>query len=231
MPAIKWRDVREELIEPEFCQARGSIVRGREIEVGRIVYPAGTAIDTHALSGEQIHAVMKGKAAFTIAGEERVVGPGEALLIRPETDFSARIIDEFEVLRFRDKGSGAGAGKGEAPGQSFFKWDEMKSDFITPRYSTAHGPTVTGERIEVAFMKFPAGTEGKPHNHPNEQLQVPLKGKAKYLLEKEYLTALDEVILIPSNLRHGAQILEDYTVVNCKNIITGWSVYNAQWEQ
>lgn len=232
MPAIKWSEVKEEPIEPEFCAAKGTIVRGREIEVGRIIYPAGTVIKTHTLPNEQIHTVMKGNAAFSICGEEQMVGPGKALLIRPQTEFSARILDDFEVLRFKDVESGGGAKKKKgAPGPSFFKWDEMKSDFITPRYSAGQGPTITGERIEVAFMQFPAGTEGKPHTHPNEQLQVPLKGKGRYLLEEEHLFTLDEVILIPANLRHGVWILEDYTVVNCKNIVQGWSVYNAQWEK
>jgi quercetin dioxygenase-like cupin family protein len=231
MPAIKWNELKEELIEPEFCSATGTIVRAREIEVGRIIYPAGTEIKPHALPNEQIHTVTKGKATFRIGEEEREVGPGEALLIRPQTTFSALILQEFEILRFKDVGPGEDTKKEGVSRPSFFKWDEMKSDYITPRYSSGRGPTITGERIEVAFMKFPAGTEGKPHTHPNEQMQVPLAGKGKYLLEEEHVSTLDEVILIPANLRHGVQILEDYTVVNCKNIVQGWSVYNAQWEK
>ncbi len=88
---------------------------------------------------------MKGKANFRIAGEERVAGPGEALLIRPYTEFSARILEEFEVLRFKDVGPDKGTRKeiGQVP--AFFKWNEMKSDFITPMYSSGKGPTITGE--------------------------------------------------------------------------------------
>lgn len=230
MPAIKWSDVKEERIDPEFSAARGPVVRGREIEVGRIVYPAGSEVKAHALVSEQIQTVMKGKAQFRIAGEERIVGPGEAVLIRPNTEFSARILEELEVLRFRDVGTGA-AGKEGGRGQSFFRWAEMKADFITPMYSPGRGPTITGDRIEVALMEFPAGTEAKPHSHPNEQIQVPLKGKAKGLAGAEAVSGPGEVILIPALIQHWASIIEDYETLNCKNIVPGWSVHNARWEK
>ena len=47
------------------------------------------------------------------------MGPGEALLIRPNTEFSARILEEFEVLRFRDVGPEMAAGKREAGARRF----------------------------------------------------------------------------------------------------------------
>jgi len=231
MPAIKWSDVKEERIDPEFSAARGPVVRGKEIEVGRIVYPEGSEVKAHTLPNEQIQMVMKGKAQFRIAREERIIGPGEAVLIRPNTEFSARILEEFAVLRFRDVGPDAAAGKEGGRGQSFFRWAEMKADFITPMYSPGRGPTITGERIEVSFMEFPAGTEAKPHSHPNEQIQVPLKGKIRGLAGAEVVSGPGEVILIPALIQHWASMIEDYETVNCKNIVPGWSVYNARWEK
>jgi hypothetical protein len=32
-------------------------------------------------------------------------------------------------------------------------------------------------------------------------------------------------------LTHGARIVEDYTVINCKNIVRGWSTYHAAWQK
>lgn len=232
MPAIQWCDVKEEAIDPGFCEARGTVVRGREIEVGWLTFPAGSEIRPHGLPGEQILVVMAGEARFRIGDASRPVGPGEALLIRPGTVFSAQVLDRaLTVYRFQDRGSAGTDSRGSAGGPAFFKWAEMASDFITPRYSSGQGPTITGERIEVAYMTYPAGTEGKPHIHPNEQIQVPLKGRVRYLLEEPHEAGPGEVILIPGDLRHGAQILEDFTVLNCKNIVTGWSVYNAGWEK
>jgi quercetin dioxygenase-like cupin family protein len=85
----------------------------------------------------------------------------------------------MEVIGFQDTGPLPGVPPGPGHGQVFFSWGEMKSDFITPKYSSGQGPTITGERLEVAFMFYPAGTEGKPHAHPNEQIQVALKGRSR----------------------------------------------------
>jgi len=232
MPAYKWSDIEREIIDPGFSDVRGAVVRGREIAVGRIVYPAGAEVGLHALPREQIQTVIRGKARFRVAGEERIVGAGEAMLIRPHAAFAALILEEFEVLRFGDVGSGEGRPEtGGGTGQAFFRWADLTSDFITPKYSSARGPTITGERLEVAIMQFAAGTEAKPHSHPNEQIQVPLKGKVKGLAGAEVVSGPGEVILIPALVQHWASIIEDYETLNCKNIIPGWSVYNARWEK
>jgi quercetin dioxygenase-like cupin family protein len=114
----------------------------------------------------------------------------------------------------------------------FFKWSDLSSDFITPSYSQGKGPAIKGEKIEVAYMQYPAGTMAKPHAHPNEQIQVILKGKAKYRVgEEEKVLGPGEAVLIPANIEHDLEILEDMEVVNCKNVVPGWSVYHARWEK
>ena len=114
----------------------------------------------------------------------------------------------------------------------FYKWTEMESDFITPGYSQGTGPTVKGVKIEVASMNYPAGTFGKPHAHPNEQIQVIIKGKAKYRVgTEEKVLGPGEAVLIPANTEHGVEILEDLEVINCKDVVAGWSVYHARWEK
>jgi quercetin dioxygenase-like cupin family protein len=86
--------------------------------------------------------------------------------------------------------------------------------------------------MEVVYMYFPAGTEGKLHSHPNEQLQVVLQGKAIAVIEgEEFTMEPGKGILFPATLTHGARILEDYTVLNCKNVVRGWSTYHASYQQ
>lgn len=114
----------------------------------------------------------------------------------------------------------------------FYKWDELKADFITPSYSQGKGPVVKGEKIEVALMQYPAGTVAQPHTHPNEQVQSILKGRAKYRVgEEEKVLGPGEAVLIPANTEHTVEILEDMEVINCKNVVPGWSVYHAKWEK
>ncbi len=230
MALFKLGDIKEERFEPGFGEARGRFIRGKEIEIGQIVYPAGTEVKTHALPHEQIFTIMEGKAVMRVGAEEKAVSPGEAVLIRPETQFSIRVQEKLEVYRFQDVGEGPAASRMGGP--AFFKWAEMKEDFITPAYSTGRGSVVSGERIEVALMFYPAGGGGKPHSHPNEQIQVTLKGKSRSRIGgEEQVREPGDVVLMPPNTEHSGQTLEDMTVINCKNIVPGWSVYHARWEK
>lgn len=232
MPAFKWSELEKEAIDPEHSSATGSVFRGEKIEVGLVRHPAGTGVTPHASPHEQVQSILKGRAKYRVGGEEQVVGPGEAVLIRPNTDHAVQVLEDLEVVTFRDVQGGPGASQEGARGTAFFRWDEMTSDFITPKYSSGRGPTITGERIEVAFMFYPAGTEGKPHAHPNEQIQVALKGKSRGVIDgEEHIIEPGGGILFPPNVEHGGQMLEDYTVINCKDIVPGWSVYHARWEQ
>jgi uncharacterized RmlC-like cupin family protein len=46
-------------------------------------------------------------------------------------------------------------------------------------YSSAVGPVVEGERIQVGLITMKAGTGARPHTHPNEQWTYLLQGKAR----------------------------------------------------
>jgi quercetin dioxygenase-like cupin family protein len=232
MPTFKVKDLKQELIEPEYSEAKGCTIRGQQIGIDLFSYPSGTKVKPHASPHEQILSVMKGKAKYRVGDEEKVVGPGEAVLIRTNTDHSAEILEDLEGARFQNVGEGSGEEREGTGGKAFFRWAEMESDFITPKYSKGKGPTIRGERIEVALMNYPTGPEGKPHVHPNEQLQIILKGKVKTILGGEIsINGPGEIILKPANVPHTGQILEEYTVINCKNIVPGWSVYHARWEK
>ncbi|NWF92409.1 MAG: cupin domain-containing protein [Syntrophaceae bacterium] len=114
----------------------------------------------------------------------------------------------------------------------FFKWEELNSDFITPSYSQGKGPAIKGEKIEVALIHYPAGSRAKPHAHPNEQIQVVTRGKARYRIGKEErVLGPGEAVLIPANAEHEVEIYEDMEVINCKDVVPGWSVYHARWEK
>ena len=232
MPSFTWSELPEKPLFPEHSRAVGSIFRGEKIAVARVRYPAGSEVTPHASAREQIHSILKGRARYRVGSEEKDIGAGDAVLIRPNVEHAVQILEDLEVIGFHDVGPLATAPPGGAPGPAFFRWDEMTSDFITPKYSSGRGPTVTGERIEVAFMFYPAGTEGKPHAHPNEQIQVALKGRSRGVIGGvEHIVEAGGGILFPPNVEHGGRMLEDYTVINCKDIVPGWSVYNARWEK
>ena len=49
--------------------------------------------------------------------------------------------------------------------------------------------------------------------------------------EEEKVLGPGEVVLIPANTEHELEILEDMEIINCKDVVSGWSVYHARWEK
>jgi quercetin dioxygenase-like cupin family protein len=232
MPTFSWSDLKKEAVYPEYSSAMGCVFRGEKIGVARVLHSAGTEVRPHASPHEQVHSILNGKARYRVGREERLVCPGEAVLISPDAEWAIQILEDLEMMAFQDVHPGTRAAHERGNQTAFITWESMKSDLITPRYSSARGPTLTGVRIEVSLMFMPAGTEGKPHSHPNEQIQVVLRGKARALIGgEEHLVTPGGGVLFPANVQHGAQIVEDYTVLNCKDIVPGWSVYHAKWEK
>jgi quercetin dioxygenase-like cupin family protein len=83
-----------------------------------------------------------------------------------------------------------------------------------PGYSTAHGPVVEGERIQIGLMRVPKGTGGKPHRHPNEQWIYVLEGT----LDCEVGGVRSRVptgslIYIPADVVHSAMATPDRDVL------------------
>ena len=134
MPTFRWSDLASEAIDPEHSAATGRVYRGEQIEVALVRYPAGSRVTPHASPHEQVHSILKGRARFRVGTEEKIIGPGEAVLVRSGVQHAAEILEELEVITLRDaKPDGAPAGTG---GPAFYTWDAMAADFITPKYSS-----------------------------------------------------------------------------------------------
>jgi quercetin dioxygenase-like cupin family protein len=83
-----------------------------------------------------------------------------------------------------------------------------------PGYSTAHGPVVEGERMQVGLLRMPRGTGGRPHSHPNEQWVYVLKGT----LESEVdgvraRVPAGSLMYIPADVVHWALATPDEDVI------------------
>ncbi|OGL18037.1 MAG: cupin [Candidatus Rokubacteria bacterium RIFCSPLOWO2_12_FULL_71_22] len=83
-----------------------------------------------------------------------------------------------------------------------------------PGYSTAHGPVIEGERIQIGLMRMPRGTGGRPHSHPNEQWIYVIQGT----LESEVggvrtRVGAGSLIYIPAGVVHSALATPDEDVV------------------
>ena len=56
-------------------------IRGERVELGYYRYPPSTRKQPHSHPEEQIVTITRGKLGYRVAGETRVLGPGEAVYI------------------------------------------------------------------------------------------------------------------------------------------------------
>jgi quercetin dioxygenase-like cupin family protein len=74
---------------------------------------------------------------------------------------------------------------------------------------------VFGEKITVSFLTMSANSYFPPHRHEPEQIMIVIGGYADEIVEgKLYRLERGDVMLLPSNIEHGAYLRE----VDCQAI-------------
>ncbi|HEY5254974.1 MAG TPA: cupin domain-containing protein [Acidobacteriaceae bacterium] len=69
---------------------------------------------------------------------------------------------------------------------------------------------VAGDRSMLARIILRKGSIVPLHSHDNEQITYVLDGALKFLIDgKELIVRSEEILVIPSNLPHSAEALED----------------------
>ncbi len=67
-----------------------------------------------------------------------------------------------------------------------------------------------GDRLMAAFLELKAGFVVPSHQHENEQLTYCISGTMRFFFpDREIVLRGGEVLLIPSNVPHGAEMMED----------------------
>ena len=61
----------------------------------------------------------------------------------------------------------------------FHHFDQLEKEYATPKYSTAFGEMVTGEKLEVGRFTFDKGEGAVEHAHPHEQIMYVISGRLK----------------------------------------------------
>jgi len=98
--------------------------------------------------------------------------------------------------------------------QFFYKWDNMETENVGGDYSTAKGPVIKGEQIQVSLVTKPRGTGANPHTHPNEQFNYVVKGTLRATVGgQEEMIGAGEVIYIPSGVVHATIATQDEDVI------------------
>lgn len=82
-------------------------------------------------------------------------------------------------------------------------------------YSTAEGPVVEGERMQVGLITKRRGTGAKAHSHPNEQWTYLLKGHLRVTVDgqPERIVGPGTLLYFPPHVVHATVATQDDDVV------------------
>lgn len=98
----------------------------------------------------------------------------------------------------------------QAQGVRKLVWEEMEREFVVEGIERR---LVTGERMMLAHVYLKRGAVVPLHSHENEQLTYILEGALRFWIGGEDSDPVDiragEVLVIPSNVPHKAEALED----------------------
>jgi quercetin dioxygenase-like cupin family protein len=93
---------------------------------------------------------------------------------------------------------------------SFYRWDSMKKERVSDMLERR---LITGDRMMLAQVYLKKGCIVPKHSHENEQLTYILEGSLKFWIgedgDQEITIHAGEVLLIPSNVPHKAEALEE----------------------
>ena len=93
---------------------------------------------------------------------------------------------------------------------SLHRWEDMPKERVS---DTLQRRLITGERMMLAHVYLDKGCIVPKHSHENEQFTYILQGVLHFWLgengEEEVTVRAGEVLVIPPNLPHKAEALED----------------------
>jgi len=91
-----------------------------------------------------------------------------------------------------------------------YRWDDMPKERVTDQLQRR---LITGDRMMLAHVYLEKGCIVPKHSHDNEQLTYILEGALKFWIgedeSKEVIVRGGEGLVIPSNVPHKAEALEN----------------------
>jgi quercetin dioxygenase-like cupin family protein len=106
------------------------------------------------------------------------------------------------------------------------KLEGHEDNLVTPQYSTARGPVLRSNTLELTRGFYEKGRGADTHAHPEEQILYVLSGRGRVTLGGEtYEVGPGDVSFHPSDVPHSLVALEDLTVLSIKHPIN--PIYQA----
>lgn len=102
-----------------------------------------------------------------------------------------------------------------SPNASLHAWNDIPREILNEKLARK---VISGEKTMIAQIFLDAGCIVPRHSHPNEQVSHVLKGALRFLIgeqqDEEIIVRSGEVLVIPSDLPHSAEALNDTLVVD-----------------
>lgn len=96
------------------------------------------------------------------------------------------------------------------PRATHYRWEDMPRERLTDLLERRF---ITGERATIAHLYMKKGCLVPTHTHESEQITYVVDGALKLWIgegrDQEVVVRSGEVLVIPSNVPHGAEVLED----------------------
>lgn len=91
-----------------------------------------------------------------------------------------------------------------------YRWNDMPRERVSDQLERR---LITGERMMLAHVYLEKGCIVPKHSHENEQITYILEGSLHFRIgengEEEVIVRAGEVLVIPPNVPHQAEALED----------------------
>jgi quercetin dioxygenase-like cupin family protein len=89
----------------------------------------------------------------------------------------------------------------------YFDWNQIPREQLNEKLSRRF---VSGQKITIAQIFLKKGCVVPEHNHESEQFCFVMTGSLKFIFPgEEKIVSSDQLIDIPSNVRHRVEALED----------------------
>jgi quercetin dioxygenase-like cupin family protein len=97
---------------------------------------------------------------------------------------------------------------------------DLPEQAVGAAFSGAQGQVIQGKHIQVSLLHFRAHEGARPHQHPEEQVSVVLKGLLRVTIDG--ITAdlgPGDAFHAPAGAVHAADPLEETDVLACKSVV------------
>ena len=97
--------------------------------------------------------------------------------------------------------------------QHVYDWNDVELDQPMPSICRQ---VIRGEKAMVSRVTLEAGAIVPTHSHENEQIAMLISGRMLFTIgeDEEVELKAGQVLLLPSNIRHGAIAAEDSVVLD-----------------